>query len=128
MLLICYAIDIIEGGGNSGYVLLDTNCPELITTFCFNSGALGPYQKQMSMLKKTLNSSSLGAPCLLQLSPLDLFPYDEAVGIAINTDGVPFKPRQRVTSVIIGLLQKGKLKRIRENMLVQLLPFILSQV
>ncbi len=93
-----YAIDIIEGGGNSGYVLLDTNCPELITTFCFNSGALGPYQKQMSMLKKTLNSSSLGAPCLLQLSPLDLFPYDEAVGIAINTDGVPFKPLRRNAS------------------------------
>lgn len=93
-----YAVDVVEGGGNSGYILLDVNCPELITSFCFDSGAVGPYEKRKQILKKDADISKSGSPCLLQLSPLDLYLYDEAEGKAIDVDGSIMRPLRKSAS------------------------------
>ncbi len=93
-----YAVDVLEGGANSGYVLLDVNCPDLITSFCFDKGTVGPYERHMQGLRKSRGIKSVGTPCLMQLSPLDLYPYDEEAGKAVEGDGSVVKPLQKSAS------------------------------
>lgn len=93
-----YAIDVMEGGTNSGYVLLDVNCPNLITSFCFDKGTVGPYERRMQGLRKSRGINSVGAPCLMQLSPLDLYPYDQEARKSVDDGGAVLKPLQSRSS------------------------------
>lgn len=91
-----YAVDIWDGGSPSGYVLLDVNCPQLIAAFCLTSGSEGLYTQKAKALKMRRSVNGLGEPCLLQLSPANLYIYDWNEGVGLGTFGDIVQPFTRM--------------------------------